>query len=175
MGRQGGEDIERKNAVELLRGTRKCTHSSMEAGFGDVCAEEIDLLSRAASRIDGKVSAGERLRDIDGEEALDSVYGRAETAADSSLCICDEATAACADFKDALARLQVSAGKCGDAIRAVDVVYVVILTDYVCERGGELRSRVEDDYGEGGEDRVYQSISMEEEGPKRETYHSRDS
>jgi hypothetical protein len=155
MGRQGGKDMERKNAVELLRGTRKCTHSSIEAGFGNVCAEEMDLLSRAASWIDGKVPAGERPRDVDGEEALDSVYGCAETAADSLLCICDEATAACADFKDALARLQVGAGKCGDAIRAVDVVHVVILTDYVCERSSELRSGVEDDYSEGGKDRVY--------------------
>jgi hypothetical protein len=154
MGRQGGEDIERKNAVELLRGTRKCTHSSMEAGFSNVYAEEMDLLSRAASWIDSKVPAGERPQDVNGKEALDSVYSRAETAADSSLCICNKVTAAYADFKDALARLQVGAGKCGDAVRAVSVVYVVILTDYVCERGDELSSGVEDDYGEGGEDRV---------------------
>jgi hypothetical protein len=154
-----------------LQGTRKCTHSSIEAGFSNVCAEEIDLLSRAASQIDGKVPTGERPQDVNSKKALDSVYSRAETAANSSLCICNKATAACADFKDALARLQVSAGKCGDAIRAVDVVHIVILTDHVCERSSKLSSRVEDNHSKGSKDRVCQSISIEEEGPKRETYH----
>jgi hypothetical protein len=102
IGRQGGEDMEREHAVESLRGTRKSTHSCVEAVFGDICAEEMDLLNWTTGRIDGKTLAGEHPRDVHCEEALDRIYGRAETATDSSLCISDEATAACADFEDAL-------------------------------------------------------------------------
>jgi hypothetical protein len=45
MGREGGKDIEREDVVELLRGIRKRIHGCAEAGFGDICAEEMDLLS----------------------------------------------------------------------------------------------------------------------------------
>jgi hypothetical protein len=101
---------------------------------------------------------------------LNSIYSHAETAANSLLYLCNKATAAYANFKNALARLQVSTSKCSDVIQAVDIVYVVILADYAYKRSVKLSSRVVDNHSNSGRDRGYLLISIEEEQLKRETY-----